>query len=260
MGELKSMEVDFGRTAVDYARHRAGFPVAFFERLSGFGIGREGQRVLDLGTGAGTLARGFARRGARVTALDLSSELVEEAKRLDAEAGVTIDYVLAPAEDTGLTGGAFDVVSAGQCWHWFDRAKAAREARRLLVAGGRLVIAHFDWLPLEGSVVRATERLIETYNPEWAWGGGVGIHPQWLGDAAGAGFEDIETFSFDVRIAYSHEAWRGRIRASAGVGASLPDERVESFDRELAALLAARFAEQPLMAPHRVFAVISRAP
>ena len=216
------MEVDFGRTAVDYARHRAGFPAAFFERLSGFGIGLEGQRVLDLGTGAGTLARGFAFRGARVTALDLSSELEEEAKRLDAEAAVTIDYVLSPAEDTGLSGGAFDVVSAGQCWHWFERPKAAREVRRLLVAGGRLVIAHFDWLPLEGSVVRATERLIETYNPE--------------------------------------RAWRGRIRASAGVGASLPDERVESFDRELAALLAARFAEEPLMVPHRVFAVISRAP
>jgi len=254
------MEVDFGRTAADYGRHRAGFPEAFFERLSGFGIGLEGQRVLDLGTGAGTLARGFARRGRRVTGLDVSSELEAEAKRLDAEAGVTIDYVLAAAEDTGLAGGSFDVVSAGQCWHWFERAKAAREARRLLVSGGRLVIAHFDWLPLKGSVVTATERLIETYNPEWAGGGGVGIYPKWLRDVADAGFEDIESFSFDSPVAYSHEAWRGRIRASAGVGASLPDDWVESFDREHARMLAERFPEEPLKAPHRVFAVISRAP
>jgi tungstate transport system substrate-binding protein len=244
----------------NYGRHRAGFPEVFFERLSGFGIGLEGQRVLDLGTGAGTLARGFARRGCRVTGLDVSSELEEEAKRLDAEAGVTIEYLVAAAEDTGLSGDSFDVVSAGQCWHWFERPKTAREARRLLVSGGRLVIAHFDWLPLKGSVVKATERLIETYNPEWAWGGGVGIHPKWLRDVANAGFEDIESFSFDTPVAYSHEAWRGRVRASAGVGASLPNDWVENFDREHARMLSERFPEEPLMAPHRVFAVISRSP
>jgi len=28
------VEVDFGKTATDYGRHRAGFPEAFFERLS----------------------------------------------------------------------------------------------------------------------------------------------------------------------------------------------------------------------------------
>ena len=58
------MHVDFGRTAEDYARHRAGFPEQLFERLTARGIGCAGQRVLDLGSGTGSLARGFARRGA----------------------------------------------------------------------------------------------------------------------------------------------------------------------------------------------------
>lgn len=57
------MNPDFGRTADDYARHRAGFPDSLFKRLSELGIGLEGQDVVDLGTGTGTLGRGFARRG-----------------------------------------------------------------------------------------------------------------------------------------------------------------------------------------------------
>ena len=54
------MQIDFGKTAQDYGRYRAGFPSALFDRLATFDIGTTGQRVLDLGTGTGTLARGFA--------------------------------------------------------------------------------------------------------------------------------------------------------------------------------------------------------
>lgn len=55
------MQVDFGKTAEDYGRFRAGMPLAFFERLAHFGIGMPRQRILDLGTGTGAIARGFAR-------------------------------------------------------------------------------------------------------------------------------------------------------------------------------------------------------
>ena len=76
------MQVDFGRTADDYVMYRAGFPEALFERLEGCGIGRAGQRILDLGSGTGSLARGFARRGARVTALDIAEELLAQTRAL----------------------------------------------------------------------------------------------------------------------------------------------------------------------------------
>ncbi len=71
------MEPDFGRTAQDYAEHRAGFPESFFERLAARGIGVAGQRVVDLGTGTGTLARGFARRGCEVTGIGPAAEMLE---------------------------------------------------------------------------------------------------------------------------------------------------------------------------------------
>jgi len=255
-----SSNIDFGKTAQDYSRHRAGFPDTFFERLSAYGIGRAGQRILDLGAGTGTLARGLARRGSRVTGLDPAGSLLAQARQLNQQAGVAVDQLIAKAERTGLAANAFDVVTAGQCWHWFDRPQAAREVRRLLAPGGRLVIAHFDWIPLPGNMVEATEQLIRRYNPDWHLHGGTGLYPAWLADVAMAGFQNIETFSFDVPTSYTHEAWRGRIRASAGVAASLPPEQVVRFDQELARLLAERFPEDPLAVPHRVFTIMCDAP
>jgi len=251
--------IDFGKTAADYAKHRAGFPHELFERLAAIGVVRAGLAALDLGTGTGSVARGLAQRGMLVTGLDKSAALMDEAKQLDAQAGVAVRYLNGRAEDTGLGAAAFDLVTAGQCWHWFERDRAGAEARRLLKPGGHLVIAHFDWIPLPGNMVEATENLIRAHNPEWNLWGGYGMHPAWMRDLAVAGFDKIESFTFDLDVPYSHAAWRGRIRASAGVGASMAPEKVAQFDAELAALLKEKFPE-PMTALHRVFAAIGMAP
>jgi len=263
------MNVNFGLTADDYAKHRAGFPNAFFERVFNAGIVKTGDSLVDLGTGTGTLARGFAKRECNVIGLDISAQLLEQAKDLSEKAGLNIEFRFAKAESTGLPDDSFDVVSAGQCWHWFDRPAAATEVSRILKPNGHVVIAHFDWLPLKDNVVDATEKLIRKCNPKWyeIAANGLGLYPQWLRDLGEAGFLDIQTFSFDVDVPYTHEAWRGRIRASAGVGASLSDEDVSKFDSELKSMLEAREQVEAgretglhpiLNIPHRVFVVHAR--
>lgn len=257
------MKVDFDRTAEDYAKHRVGFPESLFRRLAEKGIGARGQSVLDLGTGTGVMARGFARNGCRVVGLDIAKTLLTSARDLDAQAGLRIDYVLGRAEQIPLRGQSFDVVSAGQCWHWFDRPAALHEVRSQLRPGGHVVIAAFDWIPFGGNVVERTEALIERHNPAQfkphiRIAMSAGLYPAFVRDLSEGGLRDIETFSYDHVVTYSHSGWRGRIRASQGIGAMLTPAQVRAFDEELAELLRTHFPDEPMHIPHRVWVVHGR--
>ena len=182
--------------------------------------------------------------------------MIAQAQVLDAQANVSVRYVNASAEKTGLSAHQADIVTAGQCWSWLNHPQALDEVQRLLKADGKLVIAHFDWLPLTGNMVAATEMLIQQYNPDWRLGGGLGLYPQWLPELSQAGFCNIETFSYDIDVTYTPEAWRGRIRASAGITA-LEAGTVRDFDTDLATMLATQYPSTFLLVPHRVFAIVS---
>ncbi len=252
--------IDFGLTAADYSQFRAGFPDEFFARIQSRGLIPPGARLLDLGSGTGTIARGMAARGCRAFALDISAPLLSQARALATSPGTGLACVVAAAERIPIASKSIDIVTAGQCWHWFDGLRAALEARRVLIPGGRLIIAHFDWLPFAGNVVAATEALISRHNPSWSFAGGDGFHRGWLEDLREADFVGLESFSFELAVAYSHEAWRGRIRASAGVAASLGQAQVATFDRDLQQLLCNDFPQDPLNIPHRVFTVLGQKP
>lgn len=143
------MTTDFGATAEDYARFRAGFPASLFDRLAAAGIGTPSDTVVDVGTGTGALGRGFAARGARVIGIVPSPHLLDEARKLDVASGVQVEYKVGSAESIPVPDDIADVACAGQCWHWFDPVAAAREMHRIVRPGGRVVVAYLDWLPLE---------------------------------------------------------------------------------------------------------------
>jgi len=223
-------------------------------------VGLPGQVMLDLGTGTGTLARRFAGVGAKTVGVDPSPQMLDQAADLASQEGVKAYFQQGTAESTGQLDHVFDVVTAGQCWHWFDSAAALSEVSRVLKFNGRLVICHFDWLPIANNVVAMTEKLIQKYSPDWPMGGGNGMYPQWATDMATAGYSDIESFSFDVMQLYSHADWCGRIRASAGVGATLSADAVEAFSTELQSMLHQNFEQDPLQIPHRCWAIIASPP
>lgn len=245
------MKPDFDKTAQDYARYRTEFPPELLTRLAALGVGTAGQRVADLGTGTGVLARGFAAAGCVVTGLDIAPELLEKARQQDDR----ITYRVAPAEETGLPGASWDVVSAGQCWHWFDRPRVIAEARRLLVPGGVLAICYRDYVLAPGNVAAASEELIIVYNPRWAMSGTFEV-PEWTAELAV--FDQLDRVDFEIDVEFTHEAWRGRMRSSNGIGGSLTGAEVAAFDADLAALLRERFPEEPLVVPHRIWALVAR--
>ncbi|MFT7667559.1 MAG: SAM-dependent methyltransferase [Planctomycetota bacterium] len=244
------MNIDFGKASADYARHRRGFPDSFHKILRGLEFATPNSRVLDVGSGTGALAVRFAADGARVTALDISAELLAEARGAAEAQGLSLETTCSTLEGNPLSSAAFDFISAGQCWHWFDPVLAVAELRRLLAPKGRVLLCSYDWVPQAGSVVAATEALILEHNPAWHLGGMDGRHPEWERDLKSGGFEIIEAVYNEEPASYSHVDWRGRIRASAGISASLSASQVERFDTEHAQLLSTSFPEDPLVTPH----------
>lgn len=97
-----------------------------------------GTKILDLACGQGFFAREFAKLGARVTAADISPELIKEAKAQ----GGDIEYVVAPADHLGFAQTEeFDVVVCVLALQNIENlAGVCKEARRVLKKGGRFVL------------------------------------------------------------------------------------------------------------------------
>jgi len=98
----------------------------------------EGLDVLELGCGTGDLSLELLRRGARLTALDLSSVSVELTAERAARyrPGAELRTAVAAVEKTGFDEGAFDRVVGKWILHHVDVGPAAREIHRVLRPGG----------------------------------------------------------------------------------------------------------------------------
>ena len=113
-------------------------------------------RILDVGTGTGTLSFALLRRWprVRVTAIDASSGMIDmasaEANRLlTADQRARLDLRVAFADDLGLQSGSIDVaVSSFVLQLVPNRSRALREVRRVLRPGG--VFGWVSWLAHRG--------------------------------------------------------------------------------------------------------------
>ena len=111
---------------------------------------RDGERILDVATGTGWSARNVARRGAAVTGVDISPELLAAAADLSGHIRPPIEFRLGDAEQLPFGEGIFDgVISTFGVMFAIDQAAAAAELGRVCRSGGRLVLA--TWAP-EGAV------------------------------------------------------------------------------------------------------------
>ncbi len=120
-----------------------------------------GDRVLEIGCGTGAVTSLMLARGARVTAIDQSPEMLEQAKQrpgLGADSDVTWLEQTA-SEIDGLPAASYDAVASSLCLTDMSRSERTyvlREIARVLVPGGRLVIG--DEVRANGGWRRALQR------------------------------------------------------------------------------------------------------
>jgi 2-polyprenyl-6-hydroxyphenyl methylase/3-demethylubiquinone-9 3-methyltransferase len=103
--------------------------------------GLASRRVLDVGCGGGLLAEGMARRGARVTGIDLAPQALAVARLHAMEAGIEVDYRLETVESLAEAGPAsYDLVTCLEMLeHVPDPAGVVAALARLVRPGGQVI-------------------------------------------------------------------------------------------------------------------------
>ena len=156
-----------------------------------------GQKVLDVGTGTGVLPRNLYEFGA-----DCS----------------------------------FDVITACQCFWYFNYDVVSPAFARMLKPDGWLVLLYMAWLPCEDKIAGASEKLVLKYSPFWS-GAGETKKPIPVPERLLKDFKLVFHEEFDLKVPFTRESWNGRMKACRGVGASLPLEQVKAWEKEHRALL-----------------------
>jgi len=102
--------------------------------------------VLDVGTGTGFMALIVAALGHRVTAIDLSSQMLDLARATAEERGLAVRFGSGDAVDPDFPPASFDVViNRHLLWTLREPERAMRNWRRLLRPGGRTVAIDGFW-------------------------------------------------------------------------------------------------------------------
>lgn len=227
---------DWGRVSSEYAKYRDIYPQEFYDKIISLGLCTKGQKVLDVGTGTGVLPRHLYEYGANFIGTDISENQIEAAKILAKENNQNIQFIVSPAEDIDFPQDSFDIITACQCFFYFDYETVIPNFARMLKNGGKLAVLYMAWLPFEDKIAGASEELILKYNPKWS-GAGETKHPINLPKFVDKYFDTVHSEEFDLDVPFTRESWNGRMKACRGTGASLTESEIEKWELEHKQLL-----------------------
>jgi SAM-dependent methyltransferase len=114
------------------------YPLEYAFRLLG---NVRGKVVLDFGCGTGENIVPLSKRGAQVTGLDISAELIALAQRRLKDAAVDATLKVGSAYHTGLPDESVDVIFCIALIHHLDIPLVRDEMRRILVKGGLIILS-----------------------------------------------------------------------------------------------------------------------
>ena len=150
------------------------------------------EKILDIATGTGFTARTISQSGAKVTGVDIAKGLLDAARQLAEEEGLSVDWQLGDAEKLPFADASFDgAASTFGIMFASNQEAAISELARVVRPGGRVAIA--AWLP-DSTAVKLRQAIAPFMPPPpqqtapppspFNWG-----DPEWLKDALGEHFE-----------------------------------------------------------------------
>ena len=165
-------------------------------------VSLSGKLILDVGCGGGILSESMARRGARVLGIDLSRPVLEVAELHALEAGVTLEYRSAAAEELALERPAgFDAVTCMEMLEHVPEPAAALAALGALVKpGGEVIVSTLNRTPQAFAVAIVGAEWITRFLPRGTHEYLKFIRPSELarwGRAAGLELEDLAGITYN---------------------------------------------------------------
>jgi SAM-dependent methyltransferase len=202
----------FSSRVDNYAKYRPGYPPAVRELLETECGLRSDMLIADIGSGTGLLAQVFLANGNRVFGVEPNREMREAGERLLQEApGFT--SVDGTAEATTLPSQSIDMITAGQAFHWFDRARVRAEFERILKPGGWVVLVWNDRRTASTPFLAAYERLLETYATDYAQVNHKQIDQATIAAFFAPGAANIR--KFENRQLFDFDGLKGRLLSSS---------------------------------------------
>ena len=186
---------------------------------------RAGERILDIATGSGDLARAFAKRvgpGGEVWLTDINRRMLERGRDRLLDAGLIAPAVQCDGERLPFASATFDCVSVAVGLRNMTHKDAAlAEMRRVLKPGGRLVVLEFSkvWKPLEPAYDLYSFKVLPWLGERVAGDAAayrylaesIRMHPDQETLAAmmrAAGLEQVEVFNLAAGVVAVHRGFR----------------------------------------------------
>jgi len=222
--QFRQVATSFGTDARRYDRARPSYPRAMVDRIlaespgAGSGVrAGSGPRVLDVGCGTGIVGRLFQAAGAEVLGVDPDERMAAQARA----GGLEVE--VARIEEWEPAGATFNMVVAGQAWHWIDPVAGASTAGRALGPGGRLAVFWNSFRPPPG-LGEAMTAVVKRVLPDTPLRNGLPgpdgyarLADRALGGMREAGvFQDLDTWFFDWERPYTRDEWLDAVPTFGG--------------------------------------------
>jgi SAM-dependent methyltransferase len=244
-GERERLRSTFDRAGDLYQRARPDYPDELFDQLVAVTGSRAGDRLLEVGCATGKATLPLARRGFRITCIELGPQLVAAARRTLCDYA-EVKVVEGRFEEWALPPGErFDVVFAATAWQWIDPAVRYRKAWEALRPDGHLAFwdaAHVfpdNGDPFFAEIQDVYEEIGEGIPPGSPWPRPGELAERRAEIEASGRFENVQLRHFDWELVYDADSYIELLETFSGHIAMEPWQR-ERLHREIRNRLARR--------------------
>ncbi|MED1204023.1 class I SAM-dependent methyltransferase [Heyndrickxia acidicola] len=226
MSIKKDVQDQFGKNAESYVSsliHKKGKDLAKMIEIANL---QGNERAVDIATGGGHTANAFAPFVQKVTAVDLTSEMLTAAEKFIKQNGnLNVDFLQGDAENLPLEKESFEIVTCRIAPHHFPHVdKFVSEVYRILVFGGQFLLDD-NVAPerKEFDEFYNTVEKIRDYSHFRAW-----KKTEWIQMLEQEGFVIEETYRFEKTFMF--QEWCDRMRLQESVKAELNEIMAKAAD------------------------------